>query len=343
MKQGLASTAARCRRLVAGLLSLAGAASAHAEDTAASPSPRADVIVVVGAAGAEEFREPFQTWADRWKKAAEAARVPAALIGLDDQKAEDDGKPASDRERLRQELARQAGSAEGRLWVVFIGHGTYDGKTARFNLRGEDVTPTDLRGWLAPIERPVAILDCTSSSAPFLAELSAPNRVVVTATRSGSEFNFARFGDALSAGVTAAEADLDKDEQSSLLEAYLFAAARTAEFYSSQTRLQTEHALLDDNGDKQGTPADFFQGLKAAKAAKSGAAADGALASGFVLVPSERESRLPAEVKRQRDGLERELAGLRARKDSLDEEAYWKEVERIVTAIARLYGETEKP
>lgn len=347
MKRG-SETMTRSRTLAGWLLGLAGAlagtAGTQAEEPAGASSPRSDVIVVVGAAGADEFREPFRTWADRWKKAAEAADVPATVIGLEEEPAAGGGeKAAPDREQLKQELAKQTGPAEGRLWVVFIGHGTFDGKTARFNLRGEDVTPADLRGWLAKVERPVAVLDCTSCSAPFLTELSAPNRVVLTATRSGTEFNFARFGDALSTGVTAPEADLDKDEQSSLLEAYLFAAARTAEYYSSQTRLQTEHPLLDDNGDKQGTPPDFFQGLKATKAAKSGAAADGGLAARFVLVPSERESQLPAEAKLRRDALELELARVRSRKDSLGDEAYWKEVERIVTAIARLYGENEKP
>jgi hypothetical protein len=33
-----------------------------------------------------------------------------------------------------------------------------------------------------------------------------------------------------------------------------------AEFYEADGRLATEHALLDDNGDSLGTPADFFRG-----------------------------------------------------------------------------------
>jgi len=338
----LAATVARRLRAPLWFAALALFAVAAPIDAAEEPATRPDLIVVVGAAGADEYREPFQTWAERWRKAADAARAPSVTIGLGGGDVADGAISLTDRERLRQELAKQAGQGDGRLWIVLIGHGTFDGKTARLNLRGEDVTPVDLREWLGPIERSVAVLDCTSCSAPFLTELSAPNRVVIAATRSGSEFNFARFGDALSAAVTDRQADLDKDEQSSLLEAYLYAAARTAEFYASQTRLQTEHALLDDNGDKLGTPAEFYEGLKAAKSSKSGAAPDGGLASRFVLVPSEREARLSDETRQRRDELERELGRLRAGKDSLEEPDYWRQVERIVTEIARLYEEQEK-
>lgn len=297
------------------------------------------VIVVVGAAGSDEFREPFRQWAGRWVKGAERAKVGSVVIGLDEQ-SEAIGKAGeSDRSRLQKELSRGAERSENPLWVVLIGHGTFDGKTARFNLRGEDVTAADLREWLRPMKRPVALINCSSASAPFLTELSAADeRVVISATRSGSEFNFARFGDALSSAISEGAADLDKDEQASLLEAFLYASAQTAEFYSSDTRLQTEHALLDDNGDKLGTPSEFFQGLRATKTAKSGAKPDGALASRFILIPSEREAGLSPETRAKRDELEKELARIRGMKGELPEEEYWQRVEGVVAAIARLYA-----
>jgi len=49
------------------------------------------------------------------------------------------------------------------------------------------------------------------------------------------------------------EADLDKDGQVSLLEAFLTASRQASEFYKINGRLVTEHALLDDNGDSFGT------------------------------------------------------------------------------------------
>ena len=80
------------------------------------------------------------------------------------------------------------------LWVAFIGHGTYDGELARFNVKGPDISHLDLVSWFEPIERPLALINTTSASAPFLKELSGPGRVILTATRDGFELNFARFG-----------------------------------------------------------------------------------------------------------------------------------------------------
>src|SRR4029078_12500696 len=100
--------------------------------------------------------------------------------------------------------------------------------------------------------------------------------MVVTATRSSSEVNFTRFGDYFSASVNDPTADLDKDGQTSLLEAFLAASSRTQEFYKQNGRLMTEHAILDDNGDGLGIGADFFKGLRASRSARSGAALDGA-------------------------------------------------------------------
>jgi hypothetical protein len=186
-------------------------------------------------------------------------------------------------------------------------------------------------------------LDCTSSSGPFLNDLSGTNRVVVTATRSGFEYNFARLGDHLSAAIADPAADLDKDEQVSLLEAFLRAAAGVKEFYASEARLATEHALLDDNGDKLGTPADWFQGLRATKTAKDGAAPDGTRAGQFVLVRSQREERLPSEIRARRDALERDLAALRLRKGTVSEDEYLASIEPLLIELAKLYESAEQP
>lgn len=221
--------------------------------------------------------------------------------------------------------------------MILIGHGTFDGKVARFNLRGPDVAAGELSEWLKPIGRPIAVINCASSSGPFLNELSGPNRVVVTATRSGNEYNFARFGDFLSAAINDPQADLDKDEQTSLLEAFLLASSRVQEFYAGEGRLMTEHALLDDNGDKLGTPADWFQGVRAVKSAKSGAAVDGLRAARRHLVRSAREEQLPAEARERRDQLEQELADLRVRKPQLSEDEYLSLIEPLLVELAKLY------
>ena len=168
-------------------------------------------------------------------------------------------------------------------------------------------------------------------------DLSGPNRVVITATKSGHEYNFARFGDFISSAISDPNADLDKDEQTSLLEAFLLASSRVREFYAGEGRLMTEHALLDDNGDKLGTPADWFQGVRAMKSAKNGAAVDGLRAARWHLVLSPREERLSADVRARRDEIERELARLRFKKGELAEVEYLKLIESLLVELAKLY------
>lgn len=292
---------------------------------------RPSVIVVVGAEGSAEYGQQFPVWAARWRDAAKLGRADVAQIGLADADAE------TDRERLKRHLTETTKSGPAPLWLILIGHGTFDGKVARFNLRGPDVSAGELAEWIKRIERPVAIVNCTSSSGPFLNELSGANRVVITATKSGHEYNFARFGDFLSAAISDPQADLDKDEQTSLLEAFLLASSRVHEFYSGEGRLMTEHALLDDNGDKLGTPADWFQGVRATKSAKDGAAVDGLKAAQWHLVRSSREEKLTAEVRQRRDDLEQELAQLRLKKRELAEDEYLKLIEPLLVELAKLY------
>jgi hypothetical protein len=159
---------------------------------------------------------------------------------------------------------------------------------------------------------------------------------VIAATRSGHEYNFARFGEYMAASIGDLAADLDKDEQTSLLESFLAASAKTREFYASQGRLATEHALLDDNGDKLGTPGDWFQGVRAVKSAKDGAALDGSLAGRLVLVKSSREQQLPEAVRIRRDELERQLVDLRQKKGTLAEAEYLKLIEPVLVELSRL-------
>jgi DNA-binding transcriptional MerR regulator len=310
--------------------------------------PRPSVLVVVGAEGTVEFGQQFGEWATRWREATKRGNAEFVAIGLDDSDAE------TDRERLKKRLSAAAGAGDSRhvsddsrrkepLWLILIGHGTFDGKVARFNLRGPDVSAAELAEWLKPIKRPVAIINCASSSGPFLNELSGPNRVVITATKSGHEYNFAHFGDFLSATMSDPQADLDKDEQTSLLEAFLLASSRVREFYASEGRLMTEHALLDDNGDRLGTPADWFQGVRAIKSAKDGASVEGLRASQLHLVRSRREEQLSADVRARRDELEQDLAQLRQRKTQLAEDEYLQLIEPLLLELSKLYeGATER-
>jgi hypothetical protein len=195
---------------------------------------KSTVIIVVGASGTEEYGVQFTKYAGMWQEACTKGNVESIIIGLDEVEGSQQDHTAL--ERILQHEPRETDIA---LWLVLIGHGTFDGRTAKFNLRGPDVSAQDLAEWLQPFHRPIAIINTTSSSAPFLSRLSAENRVLITATKSGYELNYTRFCQFFTDAITDPQADLDKDGQTSLLEAFLIASNRVAQFYSAAGRLAT--------------------------------------------------------------------------------------------------------
>jgi len=239
---------------------------------------------------------------------------------------------------LQRALEQEPKEGPAELWVVLIGHGTFDSKEARFNLRGPDVSASDLDVWLKPFHRPIVVINTASSSSPFLNKLSATNRVIITATRSGNEQNFARFGQYFAEAITSTnEADLDKDGQVSVLESFLIASRKAAEFYKLEGRLVTEHALIDDNGDGLGTPADWFRGLRAVKKPQGKTIVDGLLAQQICIVPSREEASLSPEQRAKRDGLERQILLFREKKSSMPEADYYGQLEKLLLDYARFY------
>ncbi len=301
-----------------------------------SPNP-VEVILAVGAAGETEYGSNFVQQAQLWLRICEQAGATATVIGLDAT------TEPPDHERLRRTLFQVPGEGADPLWLVLIGHGTFDGKDARFNLRGPDVSVSNLVAWLRPIRRPLVVVNTASASAPFLNKLSGTNRIVITATRSGSEQNFTRFGGYFARSLADASGDLDQDGQVSLLEAFLSASHGVNEFYKTEGRLATEHALLDDNGDGLGTPADWFRGVRAVKQANAGKSLDGARAHQVHLVPSAAEQALPAEVRQRRDAIELELIRLRERKTGRNEDDYFRDLEKLLLELARLMETNSVP
>jgi len=292
------------------------------------------VIVVVGAPGEPDYAPQFTRWATLWQQACSKANTEFIAIGSDE------GETPSDRTKLQEALARHSRQTTVPLWLVLIGHGTFDGRLARFNLRGPDLSAKDLAEWLKPIDRPLAIINTASASAPFLKELSAPNRVVITATKSGFEHNYARFGQYLAEAIAAPQADLDKDGQTSLLEAFLTASNAVAAFYTAAGRLATEHALLDDNGDGLGTPADWFRGIRPVQKARDDAMLDGYRAHQLHLLHSPAETAMPPELRARRDQLELQVMALRDAKAQLSEEEYFAKLESLLREIALIYERT---
>lgn len=309
------------------LVLLVSGPTCFAED-AAEPV-RGELILVIGTGGTADFDTHFRDLARRWRDAAALGSLSVMTIGLDE------STESTDRQQLEAALSNANSDADRPLWLVLIGHGTFDGRSTKLNLRGPDVTHDEIGSWLQPVTRPVAIIGAHSASGPLIESAGGPRRVVITATKNAAEINFSHFGDYLITALADPTADLDKDDQVSLLEGFLRATRLTRDFYSADGRLETEHPLLDDNHDQRGTRAESFVGTTPL-ASEGEPTPDGARAHQWKLIPSAHEQQLPPEISQQRDALELQLFDLKNRKAGLTEDEYYRQLEVILLQIAEL-------
>ena len=291
------------------------------------------LLIVVGLAGDETHAELFHKWGTQLAVSSEKLGVaPERLTYLVDQPTESDklvSGPATKEavEKALDSMASQAGP-EDVVLITLIGHGDYNNKEAKFNLRGPDVTATSFKPLLAKLKsQRVVFVNTTSASGPFLAELSGPGRMIITATRNGAETYDTLFGGHFVEALTSEAADLDKNRRISMYEAFAYTTAQVQRAYEREGLLMTEHAMLDDDGDKEGTQ-------KLAATTKDGKVASvltiGSIDSG----PAASDPKIAALYGERRD-LERRIENLRLLKPSMDPAKYNAELESAATAIVR--------
>ena len=295
------------------------------------------VILVTGATGEAKYATSFHAAASGLFDALVATHGIArdAITYLAEDPAKDaariNGK--STKAEVTQAIARVSSRARAgdRVVLVLIGHGSHAGTESRFNLPGPDLTAVELGVMLEPLKAmQVAIVNAASASGDFLPILSAKNRVVITATKSSYERNETLFPRFFVAAFTTLGADTDKDERVSLLEAFVYAKREVARAYETDTRLPTEHAMLDDDGDRRGSPEPD---------PRSG---DGAVARRFIVGATQARSSVVASTPTtdtlvaKKSELETQLDSLRRRKDAMPAESYERELERLLVELARV-------
>ena len=220
------------------------------------------LLVVVGLGGDETYRELFHEWATILIEAASSRyglpRERITYLGEDLELGPAVIDDRSTRENIGSAIESLADDAQrgDHVMVVIFGHGSSSG-APRVNLPGRDLSVDDFSDLLARLDgRFVTFVNTASASGPFVETLSAADRVVVTATRTGRELNASVFGGyfvrAFDEGES--EADQNKDRRISILEAFTYARQKVEQEYEADGKLLTEHALLDDNGDGEGTP-----------------------------------------------------------------------------------------
>lgn len=279
-----------------------------------------EVILVRGADGAEEYGKKFTTQVEAWQAACGKAGItPEVLRGENTAAA------------LEQRLAHSQSAYP--LWLVLIGHGTFDGREAKFNAEGPDFNAQQLAAWLAPLKQEVTIIHTASASGGFIRTLAGKGRIIITATKSPDEVFYARFGEHFAEAIGGlAEADLDQDKQVSLLEAFRHASKAAAMFYENEGRLATEHALIEDNGDGTGTRREWLE------VPPADAKLDGERAAQLVLVLSDEEKQLTDAQRTKRDALERDLKALKDQRAKLSDDDYYSKLEKLLRELSEVYG-----
>lgn len=328
---------ARTRRAPAVLASALAALAVLAPGDARAQETH--VLVVSGLGGTAEYREEFTGWAEGLRTALVDHRgVPAERITV---LAEDpDASPVvaarSTRANVLQELGELAGRAGpgDRVVVVLIGHGTARGDEARFNLPGPDLGPEDFAGALEAFpEQELALVHTGSASGGFLPPLSGEGRVIITATRTVRERNATEFPRFFVEALEGEGADLDKDGRVSLLEAFQYANLETARLYDEEGELLTEHAVLDDDGDGEGSrdPGSEASDGRLAATFHFGAGRAGAVTG----TPAEAiDDPVLARLYQERTAIQEEIDGLRASKDAMGQEAYDEALEELLVELA---------
>jgi hypothetical protein len=238
------------------------------------------------------------------------------------------------RKRSTAENVRRAFDGIGRrmisddlLLVVLIGHGTYDGVDAKFNLVGPDLDSAEWAALVAALPGRVVLVNTTAASFPFIERFTGERRIVITATDSVAQRFDTVFAGYFIKAFEEEQTDLDKNGRISIWEAFAATAAGVRRHYQQRGQLATERPLLDDNGDGRGRDV-------------SEAGEDGSTASRTYLdrpiagAPPTDEVLL--DLLHKRSVLEGEIEELKIRKSFMLPAEYQKEFERLMIELARI-------
>jgi hypothetical protein len=233
-------------------------------------------LIITGAHGEASYADQYTSWrqtavtAMLEKLAFDDANILTLFEGGDAAHA---ATAAGVRRTLDSIRARM--SAGDVLLVLLMGHGSFDGSEAKFNLVGPDLSSTEWAALLRPIPGKVVVVNSTAASFPFLEHLAGPRRIVITATDSVAQRFDTVFPEYFIRALTEAAADIDKNGRVSVWEAFTAASMGVRRYYTQRGQLATERALIDDDGDGVGREAGG-EGKDGSGDAAAAAEADGA-------------------------------------------------------------------
>jgi hypothetical protein len=287
-------------------------------------------VTVAGLGGEPEYEQRFTGLANDLDKLFKASGGDAhvyTLTGSDATKAH-----LTD---TMNAIARDA-KPDDALTLILIGHGSFDTVEYKFNLPGPDISGEELAALCdrVPAKRQL-IVNTTSASGGSIGALQKPGRIVIAATKTGTEKNATIFARYFVEALRDASADVDKNDAISALEAFQYADRKTASFYEAQKRLATEHAVIEDTGKKEGVRV---------PSAENG---EGMLASNFVLVrigAAQKEANDPAKraLIDRKEEIERKIDMLKYQKAAMPVDDYKKQLADALLELARVQQELDK-
>ena len=299
-------------------------AATHSE----AQQPQRFAIIVSGATGGAEYASQYTKWTDDLSKAlVESLKLDANALTVLTDSPQPAASATADNVRRAIDAVRGRMGRDDVLLIFLIGHGTFDGNEAKFNLVGRDLDSSEWAALLRPLPGTVVVVDTSPASFPFLEKLSGRRRVVITATDSVLQRFDTVFPEYFIGALTDAAADLDKNGRISIWEAFAAASTSIRRHYQQRGQLSTERALLDDNGDGVGKDA-------------SDSGEDGSLASRTYLDES-----LPGaaptddvllKLLQKRSMLEADVEDLKIRKTFLPKDQYAKEFERLMIELSQV-------
>ena len=286
-------------------------------------------VTIAGLGGTPEYETQFVKWAGDLDRDYRASGPDAHVLTV--------SGPEATRVHLQKMFADLDAEVkpEDSFTLSLIGHGTYDGKDYKLNLPGPDITGAELASFLnrLPAARQL-VVNMTSCSGASLAALGRKNRVVITATKSGTEKNapvFARYWiDALRDPL----ADTDKNGTTSALEAFTYAQKKTAAYFEGEKLLATEHPSLSDTGTVTITR-------------EARPAGQGLLAASYTLIRPQSEMAKTASPGKQKlfskkEQLEASIDRLKYQKAAMDPSDYKQQLTSLLLELAHTQAEIDK-
>ena len=295
----------------------------------AFPTRAATYYVVVAGLGREaDYEQRFTAAAKDLDRIFGAAGSTAHVYTLAGAQA-----TAKDLAETLSAVARAA-KVDDDFALILIGHGSFDGAEYKFNLVGPDVTAREIAAMCDRIvARRQLIVDTTSASGGAVVVLERPGRAVIAATKSGTEKNATVFARYWVEALEDPSADTDKSDSISAMEAFRYAAKKTAAFYDSQKRLATEHAVFNDTG--KGEPV------------RESGNGQGMLMSSFTLLrigTNQQAANDPAKraLLDRKDELEQRIDTLKYQKAAMDPQDYKKQLTDALVELAKVQEELDK-